>query len=174
LNRQSDMRHAASHLKQIVSGAQTGVDRAALDAAMRAGLTVGGWCPRGRKGEDGVIPDIYPLKETRGAAYRTRTRWNVRDADATLILCRGEPSGGTLLTVGFCEELGKPYRIERLRTPNPQPGALAAVIAWLRDHHVAILNVAGPRERKAAPVYERAHGFISTLLARLHSEPKGN
>jgi len=113
------MRHAASHLKQIVSGAQTGVDRAALDAAMRAGLTVGGWCPRGRKAEDGVIPDIYPLKETRGAAYRTRTRWNVRDADATLILCRGEPSGGTLLTVGFCEELGKPYRIERLRTPEP-------------------------------------------------------
>lgn len=168
------MWHAASHLQQIVSGAQTGVDRAALDAAMSAGLAVGGWCPKGRKAEDGPIPEIYPLKETRSATYRTRTRWNVRDADATLILCRNEPSGGTLLTVGFCEQLGRPCHIQRLDTLNPQPAALATVTAWLRDHHVAILNVAGPRERKAAPVYERAHGFITALLARLHVDRKGD
>ncbi|MDQ6972658.1 MAG: putative molybdenum carrier protein, partial [Mariprofundaceae bacterium] len=98
-----------SSLRKVVSGGQTGVDRAALDAAMVLGVEVGGWCPRGRRALDGEIAAKYPLSETRGRSYQTRTKWNVRDSDATLILCRDEPSGGTALTIKYCEQLGKPF-----------------------------------------------------------------
>ena len=106
----------------IVSGGQTGVDRAALDAAMALGLEVGGWCPKGRRAADGPIPDSYPLTETKCNKYRTRTRWNVRDSDATLILCEGEPTGGTALTVQFCEQLNKPFLICSPSSPSPSHG----------------------------------------------------
>jgi len=77
-------------LRKIISGGQTGVDRAALDAAMNLGIEIGGWCPRGRTALDGVIPAKYPLIETHGKSYQTRTKWNVRDSDGTLILCLSE------------------------------------------------------------------------------------
>src|SRR5262249_20137195 len=86
-------------IARLVSGGQTGVDRAALDAALEVGVPCGGWCPKGRKAEDGRIDDRYPLCETPSAAYSQRTRWNVRDSDGTLVLAWGEPTGGTLLTV---------------------------------------------------------------------------
>ena len=73
-------------IAKLISGGQTGVDRAALDAALAAGLPIGGWCPKGRLAEDGVIPLRYPLQETPSQQYAQRTRWNVRDADGTLIL----------------------------------------------------------------------------------------
>src|SRR5947199_5509021 len=82
----------------IVSGGQTGVDRAALDVALELGLPCGGWCPRGRRAEDGPIPAHYPLCETRSPIYPVRARWNVRDSDATLILTRGRADRGTALT----------------------------------------------------------------------------
>src|SRR5512132_1315628 len=85
-------------LVRIVSGGQTGVDRAALDAAMAFGLACGGWVPRGRRAEDGAVPPRYPMRETRGYTYAERTRRNVRDSDGTLILTRGRPTGGTALT----------------------------------------------------------------------------
>lgn len=81
-------------LLKIISGGQTGVDRAALDVALELGLPCGGWCPRGRRAEDGVIAERYPLTETRSARYAVRTVRNVRAADGTLVLTRGQPSGG--------------------------------------------------------------------------------
>ncbi|HLF11639.1 MAG TPA: putative molybdenum carrier protein, partial [Gammaproteobacteria bacterium] len=84
---------------RIVTGGQTGVDRAALDAALELGLACGGWCPKGRWAEDGEIPPRYPLKETTSTDPARRTRANVRDADATLVLTDGEPTGGTRLTM---------------------------------------------------------------------------
>jgi predicted Rossmann-fold nucleotide-binding protein len=79
-------------IPRLVSGGQTGVDRAALDVALELGVPCGGWCPKGRRAEDGRIPDCYPLTETRTGDYATRTRWNVRDSDFTLVLSWGEPT----------------------------------------------------------------------------------
>ena len=95
-------------VEKIISGGQTGVDRAALDVALAMGIDCGGWCPKGRRAEDGSIPSRYPLAETASPAYSQRTKRNVRDSDATLILARGQPRGGTLLTKRTAVELGKP------------------------------------------------------------------
>src|SRR5437588_205155 len=98
-------------IARLVSGGQTGVDRAALDAALEMGVPCGGWCPKGRKAEDGRIDDRYPLVETPSPGYSQRTRWNIRDADATLILSWEELTGGTLLTVNECRKAGKPHTV---------------------------------------------------------------
>src|SRR5437870_9182944 len=96
-------------LTKIISGGQTGVDRAALDVALELGLPCGGWCPKRRRAEDGPIPERYPLTETSSRAYPQRTRCNVLDSDGTLILTRGRPTGGTALTIQIAAESGKPY-----------------------------------------------------------------
>jgi len=158
------------NLKRVISGGQTGVDRAALDAAMDLGIEVGGWCPRGRKALDGVIPAKYPLTETRGKSYQTRTRWNVRDSDATLILCLGEPSGGTALTIKHCEKLGKPFYVHRLHSEyGTYVGGMdfGGVGSWLSVQNIQVLNVAGAREGKYFPVYDQAHSFLSGLFRLL-------
>src|SRR5262249_43447288 len=98
-------------IARLVSGGQTCVDQAALDAALELGVPCGGWCPKGRKAEDGAVPDRHPLTETPSACYAERTRWNVRDADATLILSWGKPTGGTRLTVTECVKAGKPHLV---------------------------------------------------------------
>ena len=148
-------------LRKIVSGGQTGVDRAALDAARVSGLPVGGWCPRGRRAEDGPIDPAYPLEETPESGYVQRTAWNVRDSDATLILNWGELEGGTALTVRFLEETGKPYLLVAL-DEGPDPGEIRH---WIRDQGIAVLNVAGPRGRKVPGVYERARELLEEVLA---------
>jgi len=95
-------------LKKIISGGQSGVDRAALDAAMKQGFVCGGWCPKGRKAEDGRIADKYPLTETKDESYETRTRLNVSDSDVTLILFRKNYDEGTRLTELMARTLQKP------------------------------------------------------------------
>jgi hypothetical protein len=136
----------ASILKKIVSGGQTGVDRAALDAAFRANLPCGGWSPKGRRAEDGVIPDRYPLDECTIAGTQERTRLNVRDSDATLIMVHGRPpeeiEDGTPLTLQWAETLAKPTLIVDLDQPTDAEG----VADWLVGSGVRVLNVAGPRE----------------------------
>lgn len=148
-------------VEKIVSGGQTGADRAGLDAALALGLAVGGWCPRGRRAEDGRIPDRYPLEETESAAYRVRTRLNVRDSDATLILCRGPPTGGTRLTAAIARRMGRPLRIADLSRRAQAPAAAA----WLRRHGVRRLNVAGPRESQAPGIGAEARRFLMRALA---------
>src|SRR5919108_3104860 len=95
----------------VVSGGQTGVDRAALDAAAEVGLRTGGWCPRGRRAEDGALAALYTLRETPSRGYAQRTEWNVRDSDATLVLCRGAPRGGTALTLRVAKRCGRPVLV---------------------------------------------------------------
>ena len=148
-------------LERIVSGGQTGVDRAALDAAAAAGLAIGGWCPAGRRAEDGPIDAAYPLKETPEAGYVQRTAWNARDSDATLVLSWDGLEGGTAQTVRYLADLGRPYWIEAL-DEDPQP---APVRDWLREGGVQVLNVAGPRASKVPVVYEQARSFLERVFA---------
>jgi hypothetical protein len=145
---------------QVVSGGQTGVDRAALDVASELGLPCGGWCPQGRKAEDGPLVSRYPLKETPSADYFQRTEWNVRDSDGTLILTRGTPTEGTAFTVEIAKKLGKPYLVLDL---NEAPNE-SAVTAWAAEHNVCILNVAGPRESKCPGIYAQASEFLRKAL----------
>jgi hypothetical protein len=146
---------------KIVSGGQTGVDRAALDVALAMGLDTGGWCPRGRRALDGRIPERYTLRETPSSHYSQRTEWNVRDSDATLILTRGTPSGGTRLTLDLARRYGRPVRVVDLALPPP----VSEVRDWLRGNGVHVLNVAGPREEGAPGIRRQAADYLVDLLA---------
>ncbi len=141
---------------RIVSGGQTGVDRAALEVAQELGIPCGGWCPRGRRAEDGPIPSHFPLQETTSAKYDVRTRRNVRDSDGTLVLTLGDPTGGTALTVAAAERLGKPLLVLYLDL-QPLP---ALVPEWASLHHLPTINVAGPRESTAPGIGPMAADFL--------------
>jgi hypothetical protein len=145
---------------RIVSGGQTGVDRAALDAALALGLPCGGWCPHGRRAEDGRIDARYPLAETPWAGYPQRTEWNVRDSDGTLALTLGAPDRGTALTVRLAAKLGRPCLLVNLAA------ALSAedVRDWAETHRIRVLNVAGPRESSSPGVYAAAAAFLRRLF----------
>ncbi|MFQ5931420.1 MAG: putative molybdenum carrier protein [Nitrospiraceae bacterium] len=148
-------------LKKIISGGQTGVDRAALDVARKQGVPSGGWCPRARKAEDGPIALIYPLTETPSDVYAQRTEWNVRDSDATLVLTRGSPSEGTGFTIDVAARLGKPYLLVDLDKPSDP----AAIASWLEACQVHVLNVAGPRESKSPGIYQQALRFLGNVFS---------
>lgn len=147
-------------LEKIVSGGQTGVDRAGLDAALKAGIPIGGYCPEGRLAEDGRIPDRYPLMEMAGGGYSDRTEKNVAASDGTLILNMGRLTDGTLLTAECAEKYNKPCLILHLED-NPRTSALAD---WLVRNKIRILNVAGPRESKLPGIYYRAFRFCEDFF----------
>jgi hypothetical protein len=147
-------------LRRIVSGGQTGVDRAALDSARERGIPNGGWCPAGRWAEDGPISQEYALRETPEAEPAQRTAWNVRDSDGTLLLARGEATGGTALTIEEARNQDRPLLIAALDHP-PRP---AEVRRWIEAHGVAVLNVAGPRESECPGIYREARAFLELLF----------
>ena len=150
-------------LKKVVSGGQTGVDRAALDAALKAGIPIGGYCPTGRLAEDGRVPDHYPLVEIAEGGYAERTEQNVIESDGTLILNMGALSEGTLLTAEYAEKHGKPCLIlEMDDTPTT-----AIVTEWLNRNDIAILNVAGPRESKSPGIYQRVFRYLGEVFSLL-------
>ncbi len=145
---------------RIISGGQTGVDRAALDAALELGLPAGGWCPRGRRAEDGSIDLKYPLQETHSPYYPVRTAKNVLEADGTLILTRGKPRGGTALTLKLARFHKRPYLVMDLKKGDDKE----ALWQWGKGNHIAVLNVAGPREGEAPGIYDQAFGFLKEVL----------
>jgi hypothetical protein len=147
-------------VKKIISGGQTGVDRAALDAAIALGIEHGGWCPQGRLAEDGRIPDCYRLEETDAPDYPVRTECNVLYSDATLILYRGQLSGGTLLTVRLAEQHGRPCLAVDLDSPLTP----AKIRKWFDVNHVDVLNVAGPRESQSPNIAHSARDFVLKLF----------
>jgi hypothetical protein len=152
-------------LTQIISGGQTGVDRAALDAALELGLPCGGWCPKGRRAEDGRIPQRYPLQETSSTAYPQRTALNVRHSDGTLVLIRGRPDRGTTLTVQLARRYHKPFLLVDLEeTSDP-----AEVAKWVEAHQVRVLNVAGPRESSSPGIGQVAARFLRWLFKEISS-----
>jgi hypothetical protein len=152
-------------IARIVSGGQAGVDRAALGAGRRAGVPIGGWCPAGGWAEDladapGLLA-VYPeLRPTESADPAVRTRWNVRDSDATLVLVRaGVVSPGSELTARVAAELGRPYLVADVRD-------VAAVQDWLTTlPSDVVLNVAGPRESEAPGIAAEATALLDEVLA---------
>jgi hypothetical protein len=148
-------------LERIISGGQTGVDRAALDVALELGIECGGWCPHGRRAEDGRIPERYPLRETDSRSYPERTTLNVASADATLVLTRGTPRGGTALTVRLARRASRPLLVVDL---DREPAELV-VQSWLRAQEVRSLNVAGPRESDNPGIHDQAAAFLRAALA---------
>lgn len=147
-------------LKKVVSGGQSGVDRAALDVALALGIPCGGWCPKERYAEDGRIGDRYPLTETPSADTAQRTEWNVRDSDGTLVLTRGEPSGGTALTLRLARAMGRPLLIVDL-AKAADPGR---VRSWIRENRIGVLNVAGPRESGCPGIHGEVAVFLRVVL----------
>ncbi len=154
---------------KIISGGQSGVDRAALDAALALGFEYGGWCPRGGVAEDypdppGLLADYPALTETPSSDYLERTEWNVRDSTATLIIAPNQSfinSGGTGYTLNCIHECGQDHFVALL----DEPGCRAEAENWFRClNDAAILNVAGPRESKAQGVYQHVLRFMHTLL----------
>ena len=150
-------------LHQIVSGGQTGADRAALDAGMALGIAIGGACPKGRLAEDGPLASRYPLREITGG-YRQRTKTNVVDSDGTVIFFRGVPEGGTEATLAFCIKLKKPYCLIDM---NEIRVARAATLInqFITAKNIHILNIAGARESRLPGIYEFV---LSVLLTSQH------
>lgn len=149
---------------RIVSGGQTGVDRAALDVALELGIPCGGWCPLGRRSEDGAIPARYPLEETPTANYEERTEWNVRDSDGTLVIYVGAPASdsGTAYTIRLTRKFRKPHM---LVDPTGASDLLFdAVRQWIAAEHICILNVAGPRESSNPGIHDAAAEFLKAVL----------
>lgn len=166
--------HLPAPLRRLVSGGQTGVDRAALDWALDRAIACGGWCPRGRWAEDGVLPARYPLHTTPTADPTWRTRRNVQESDATLAIVDDALAGGTLLAASHALAIGRPLLVVARRPEGIELGAVVeggvrlrdedaarAIVlvrsleppadvaeelaAWIARHLVTVLNVAGPR-----------------------------
>ena len=147
-------------VQKIVSGGQTGVDRAALDAAMFLGLEHGGWCPRHRRAEDGRISERYHLSETQASDYSVRTEKNVLDSDGTLVLFRKRPTGGTALTVKFLKQHQRPCWLIDLT----QEHDYGKVRNWLESHRIVVLNIAGPRESSQPGIAQEAEQLLVNVF----------
>lgn len=161
-------------LQKIVTGGQTGVDRAALDAAMLLGIEYGGWCPKGRLDEKGGIPGKYKeLKEVLSEFanskenYDTRTKMNIKDSDATLVLVPSMPlpkeiQDGTILTINDAKKQNKPYLIidlSKLIQSN-----VDLIVDWVKENGIGILNVGGPRESTCPGIYQSSLKLLEVAL----------
>ena len=148
---------------KIISGGQTGVDRAALDVALKHGIDCGGWCPAGRLDEFGRIPDHYPLQELEVGGFNERTLQNVKDSDGTVIIYPGKLAGGTEQTACFCQELQRPN--ELIDASRASAGDAAKLISdFVRKHKIEILNFAGPRQSEWPEGYHYASRVLEVFL----------
>ena len=155
-------------ITKIVSGGQTGVDRAALDVAMAEAIRHGGWCPRGRLAEDGEIPHKYQLTEMQTVSYPARTKKNITASDATLIFYRDRMHGGTLLTYRHALEQKRPCLCVDLKKPFRG----RTLVEWVIENNVIVLNVAGPRESMNPGIYVEARDSLLAAI-RLFDEQVG-
>lgn len=151
-------------VRKLISGGQTGADRAALDFALSRGIPHGGWCPHSRLGEDGSIHTRYNLTETPSSGYLQRTEWNVRDSDATVIFSSSAIiTGGTLRTAECAEKLRKPC-LKLHRDGSPAQDA-AQLLAFIQANNVKVLNVAGPSASKDPQIAEFVHATLEVAYA---------
>ncbi|NQT77217.1 MAG: hypothetical protein HQ565_05855 [Bacteroidetes bacterium] len=145
---------------KLISGGQSGTDRATLDFALKNNFPCGGWCPLGRKAEDGVIPIHYPLKETKTSDYAERSLLNVKDSEGTLIITLREMDEGTRLTYEFAQEHGKPVFL----CNDSKPADAISFKNWMTENNIRVLNVAGPREGSTKGMYAFAFQILERLF----------
>lgn len=155
---------------KIISGGQTGVDRAALDVALEHGLDCGGWCPAGRLDEFGRIPDRYPVKELKHGSYAERTLQNVRDSDGSLVIYLEELRGGTQFTLQCCRELKRPHQLIDAAKKSAE-GAAKSIADFIREQKIDVLNVAGPRQSEWPGGYDYASRVLDIFLASCSRRP---
>lgn len=153
-----------SFVNKIVSGGQTGADRAALDFAIENGIPHGGWCPKGRKSEDGIIPACYQLQECGSADYPRRTQLNVKDSDATVLFTIKEKlTGGSKKTAELAKKHGKPL-LHLSEQAYSEQEAAEALRSFLQRHSVGVLNVAGSRASKEPNVGQYVKRILKLAL----------
>lgn len=154
---------------KIISGGQTGVDRAALDVALEHGIECGGWCPAGRLDEFGKIPDHYPVQELPAGGFTERTLQNVKDSDGTIVIYSGELRGGTEQTVRFCVERERPYQLINVSRVATEEAA-KLIADFIRTNKIDILNVAGPRQSEWPEGYDYAFCAFDRFLNSITSK----
>ena len=149
-------------IKKIISGGQTGADRAALDVAIKLGIPHSGWIPKGRKTEDGPLPERYNLQEMPTASYSKRTEKNVLESDGTLILTHDKLSGGSKLTKTYADKHGRPcLHINLIETMAYK--ALPEIVDWISDNRIKVLNVAGPKASEEPSIYEATYNVLNAV-----------
>jgi hypothetical protein len=156
-------------LDKIISGGQTGTDRAALDFALDNWIDCGGWCPKYRTAEDGKIPDRYPLKETNSSDPSVRTAANIRDTDGTLIIHKGDIDSGTVFTIQKCIESRKPL----IEVDLSERYNLHQAVDWFKQKNIRVVNIAGPRESHSPGLYKEAYRYLAILFTRLSGKAPG-
>lgn len=150
-------------IEKIISGGQTGVDRSALDFALKNNVPCGGWCPKGRKAEDGTIPENYPLEEANSRKSSKRTELNVRNSDGTIIIiCKNILIEGSKLTEVFCKKFRKPFLVfdisyTRVVMKN-------RFDKWVAENNIKVLNVAGNKESECEGIYEKSYDILEFIL----------
>ncbi len=157
-------------IEKIVSGGQTGVDRAALDVAIKLNISHGGWCPKGRLAElDVTIPTHYQLKETDSDDYSERTKLNIRYSDGTLILIPATSVkiiDGTILTIQEVKDKKKPFLIIDL-SENKN---IELILNWIKEYNIKVLNIAGPRESHYSGIYQKSFDLLKNVFYFLLSQ----
>ena len=151
-------------LEKIISGGQTGVDRAGLDVAIAHGIAHGGWCPKDRIAEDGIIPTQYQLQTTNSSDVNVRTRKNIMAADGTIVFVPYWPldiADGTALTITYATNMAKPLLIIDLSAPQDVNEPFNH---WLHDKCIETLNIAGPRESNCPGIYTAVYAMLTKLL----------
>jgi hypothetical protein len=151
---------------KIISGGQTGVDRAALDVALRHGIECGGWCPAGRLDEFGRIPDHYSIQELKGGSFTERTLQNVKDSDGTVVVYSDHLRGGTAQTVYFCLELKRPHELIDASKISVESAA-KLIRDFVDENKINNLNVAGPRQSEWLEGYAYASRALDIFLTAL-------
>lgn len=147
-------------LKKIVSGLQSGSDRAGADVAIKYGLEQSGFVPKGRRAEDGLIPQKYNAIETKTSDYQTRTELNVTAADATFIFKSGVMGPGSKLTVRICDDHKKKYLVlDVYSVPE-------LIADWLKSNNVETLNIAGSRESTRPGIYKATYNLLDSILEK--------
>lgn len=146
----------------VISGGQTGADRGGLDAGIAAELKIGGWVPKGRRAEDGVVPELYPMTEHADRGYMPRTRANIQAADGTIIFCEAPTTGGSRFTESECVIQGKPHMVADLKLKDEV--LVWSIREWLNIHTPRVVNVAGNRESRYAGIQARVKQILVAVF----------